>query len=356
MLEEEQRQIILQGVKTWNRWRSENPAIKPSLVGVNLSEMNLKEVNLSDTNLRETNLSRANLTEANLVAVDAREANLVGADLSGANLMKSKLSLAKFGRANLTGASLNRANLSGAIMSLADLSWSTLSWANLSWANLSGANLSHCNLSRANLSGIDLSWANLNWANLSEANLKEAILVTTQALNTNFSHAILTGACIKDWKINLEANLDNINCQYIFLEWEHQERRPLDTNDYFRPGDFARFLTKKTETLELVFTNGIDWEIFLESWRKIENEVNHYDVELQRIEKKSNESLIIGLAVSKDLDKTVLESSFWEHYRTLLKMQDTNNELRKSQILLQRLENTKILNIIQAIAQNNRKK
>ena len=81
MANEEHLKILEQGIKAWNKWREENPNIKP--------------------NLRNAKV-RNNLSEANLSMAD-----LCGADLLFANLE----------RANLRGANLNRANLSGAILS-----------------------------------------------------------------------------------------------------------------------------------------------------------------------------------------------------------------------------------------------
>ena len=70
---------------------------------------------------------------------------------------------------------------------------------------------SHVNLKRLYLSGVmldgaNLLRANLNDANLQSANLERAHLQSTQALGTDFSNAILTGACIQNWGINADTS------------------------------------------------------------------------------------------------------------------------------------------------------
>ena len=133
-------------VKTWNKWREENPNIQADLSQANLSHTNLIAANLSQVNLIAANLSQANLSQANLIhtnliVADLSQANLRGADLSMADLREANLS-----RADLRGADLRRANLSGA-----DLSGADLSGAYLMGANLSYTNLSCCDILRANI-------------------------------------------------------------------------------------------------------------------------------------------------------------------------------------------------------------
>jgi uncharacterized protein YjbI with pentapeptide repeats len=205
----------------------------------------LSEADLSEANLNGANLFRANLSEADLSGADLFRANLSGANLNGAKLNGAKLNGAK-----LSAANLSEANLSEADLSEADLSGADLSGANLFRANLNGANLFKANLSEADLSGANLFKANLFKANLSEANLSEADLERSQVIGTNFHNATLTGACIKDWQINSKTNLDAVICEYVYLDDEKTERRPINGN--FAPGEFASLYKKIIETTDLI--------------------------------------------------------------------------------------------------------
>lgn len=148
--------VLAQGVKAWNKWRS-NHDDRPDL-----SHADLKGKNLSFANLDEARLTGANLILADLSNSMLSEANLYQADLTGAHLDMVHLIRANLARANLTGASLGGALLFN--------------------ANLTNANFTRANLARANLTG--------------------ALL-----LSTEFTHATLTGCIVHGvsaWGVRLE--------------------------------------------------------------------------------------------------------------------------------------------------------
>jgi len=118
--------LLKQGVAAWNKWRHENPDIRP----------NLNEANLSGADLRRAHLYRANLSGA-----DLRRAHLYGADLRRAHLYEAKLSGADLRRADLSEAGLSGADLSGADLRRADLSEAPLVRADLTGADLTGCRI-----------------------------------------------------------------------------------------------------------------------------------------------------------------------------------------------------------------------
>ena len=109
---EEHLRILRQGVEVWNRWRKENPDIRPDLF-------------------------EANLRDAKLIGADLTDAKLTWADLIGNDLTDADLSWANLGGTNMAAAKLRGAKLIGA----------DLTWANLIYADMSGADLSESNLS-----------------------------------------------------------------------------------------------------------------------------------------------------------------------------------------------------------------
>jgi hypothetical protein len=159
MAEQYQLKLLYEdSVKTWNKWREENPNILADLSQADLSHTNLNAANLSKVNLLAANLSHTNLSEANLI-----QTNLVVADLREANLRKANLRVADLREANL-----RRANLRGA-----DLRGANLSGADLQGADLRGADLMGANLSYSNLTGSDISRANITGINHHKWNIKE---------------------------------------------------------------------------------------------------------------------------------------------------------------------------------------
>jgi hypothetical protein len=103
MADEEHLNIIKQGVNAWNQWRADNPAVRPNLRAVDLSQMNLR---------------RADLSGAKLNGADLREADLFGADLS-----KTDLTAADLRRADLTAANLSQADLDGVTLREAEVGY-----------------------------------------------------------------------------------------------------------------------------------------------------------------------------------------------------------------------------------------
>ena len=185
-------------------------------------------------------------------------------DLSEADLSEA------LSEADLIGANLTRSNLNGAV---------------LTGAKLIGTNLTRTNLTRANLSGANLSGANLSGANLSR----------TQVLGTVLTNAKFTGACLEDWNINSATKLNDIDCQYIYLKSDKQERRP--SRGVFAVGEFTKLFQKVLERVDLISTDELDWEAFLLYCEEV----------LQAIENKSatNERLKIQFS-GKMLPSTLM--------------------------------------------------
>ncbi len=151
MANQEQLEILRQGVEVWNQWRED-----------------IWEEDYSDIWI--------DLTEADLAGTDLKVANLSGAELGGASLRKANLAGANLAGANLSGADLTEANLAGASL------WN---------ANLSGAELVGAGLRKADLRGADLTGAYLTRADLVEADLRKADLSSTMLWNANLSKAEL---------------------------------------------------------------------------------------------------------------------------------------------------------------------
>ena len=154
MPNQEQVEILKQGVQVWNKWRAKNLGFQVDLFGAELSG--------------------ADLRQADLWKADLWKADLSEADLSGASLMGASLSRAYLGGARLFGAHLFGADLSGADLREADLSRVDLREANLSRADLRGALLMGADLKRADLSGADLRGADLRGTSLIRTVIEKA--------------------------------------------------------------------------------------------------------------------------------------------------------------------------------------
>ncbi|NEO88555.1 MAG: pentapeptide repeat-containing protein [Spirulina sp. SIO3F2] len=339
-----------EGVEAWNRWREENPGVSPDLQEANLQGADLKEANftganLEEANLQEANLQHANLWKAKLVAANLREANLRFVSLLEANLQQAVLL-----NAALLNAVLREANLTGA----------NLQEANFAGANLHQANLRFTNLQRAILVESNLYEANLQQAHLVEANLTGANLFASQALFTNFSNTNLTGACIAKWGINEQTNFTDVQCDYIYLgEWKsskkrYTNRRPHNPDEFFQPGDFARLMEQARNTVDLIFSNGIDWQAFLTSFQNLQVSGEHGDLSIQTISKKSDGSFVISVEAPEATDKAAIETDFKTKYESELKrlegVYQERLQLKDEQIAFYKERNTDMTDIVKMLA------
>jgi len=163
--------ILNQGVMAWNRWRLNNPSIRPDLSGAKLRMINLSGATSLVKSLRAKNRNFS----GNLFLEQALSASVEFENFGGLNLFW----------ANLSGADLSEAHLSGANFRNADLRRT----------KLYGADLSKTDLSHANLYGADLTSADLSQSTLYLADLTNALLKKANLTGTNLSRAELTDTC-----------------------------------------------------------------------------------------------------------------------------------------------------------------
>ena len=284
---------------------------KADLSGADLNGASLSHANLRGAKLRGTKLCEATLYRVNLSKAKLRGADFSEADLSGADLSYAKLRGAQFVRTQLCGANVSELDLREV-----DLQEVDLREANLSQVNLSGTNLHEVRLCGADLNGADLSGANLYEVNLSNANLSNAKLIQVQALGTNFEKTVLTGACIQDWNINSATVLDGVICEYVYLKFDQQERRPRE--GIFKHSEFSALFQQAIDTVELIFRDGIDWQAFFQSFQDLRSRYADKDLSIQGIEKKRGGAFVVRLEVAEDADKKAIESSAKELYETKL--------------------------------------
>jgi Pentapeptide repeats (8 copies) len=99
MADNEHFELLMRDVDAWNRWRADNPKVKP----------NLAYAVMRGANLTLANLAGAQLREADLVLANLRGADLRHADLSGPNLVGARLVGVDLAHANICGADLSTA-------------------------------------------------------------------------------------------------------------------------------------------------------------------------------------------------------------------------------------------------------
>jgi uncharacterized protein YjbI with pentapeptide repeats len=297
MANKAQLALLKQGVEVWNKWRENNPKAEIDLSGANLRKANLRDANFREADLRKVDLTGADLTRAAFLK----------ADLSEARLSLAQLDLATFWATNL-----RQAKLRGAFLFRTEFYEADLSEAKLTKARFFNALVASSNLSRAILKNTDFINTDLQLSDFSQSNLRKAQLIRTQALGTNFNEATVTGAHLVDWHTNSAANLDDVICEYVYLKHNQQEHCPSSGN--FAPGEFTKLFQKALETVDLIFRNGVDWDAFAYSFKKVEVEHSGAQLDVQSIEKKGGGVLVVRISVSPDADKARIHSDFMQGY------------------------------------------
>ncbi|MBN8564240.1 MAG: pentapeptide repeat-containing protein [Leptolyngbya sp. UWPOB_LEPTO1] len=376
MAEQEQVEILKQGVEVWNNWRKRNTTIIPDLSEADLSEAVLPEINLSVTNLYGARLNNTNLRDASFVGADLRKAILVNA-----NLIKTKFGKAKLNEANLSGAEmmeakLIKANLEGACLIGVDLSDASLREANLSRAIFQHAELQEADFRPYTLQEggaikfwLDDGYTRQNFAEaiFREANLREATFRGADLRNADFSAANLsgvdfrgadlsntrlTGACVEGWNISSDTKTVNVLCDYLYIKGLYQERRP--SHGTFAPGQFSALFQQALETVDLIFADGIDWQAFFQSFQELRTQYDNLSI--QAIEKKSGGAFVIRLEVPPEADKAAIESQAKQLYEGQIRLlEERVSEYRDEVIFLRqslRQSNTNIERIVETMAEN----
>ncbi|MEO6891703.1 MAG: pentapeptide repeat-containing protein [Ktedonobacteraceae bacterium] len=177
MANQEQLDLLAQGVEAWNQWKTDTRETAPA-----------PKWNLSyDADLSDADLSGVNLDGINLGKVNLAGANFAGASLLGACLAEAELAEANFAGAHLSGADLSGANVCAADFTNADLRNADLRWVDAWTANFTNADLRNADLREANLSDACLQGANLSGAHLRRDDLRELHRQGTNLSGANFS-------------------------------------------------------------------------------------------------------------------------------------------------------------------------
>jgi|694.fasta_scaffold02049_41 uncharacterized protein YjbI with pentapeptide repeats len=277
--------------------------------------------------------------QANLTATDFTGATLKNTNFNQAILNKTifkqaiKLELARPGKTLLINPQVRELLINP----------SKGAGQNLSKANLRGANLDGANLQRTNLRLADLSQASFKYANLRAANLTEV-----NAVNADLSYATLTGACVENWNIDATTQLENIDCQYVYLLNNQKERRP--SSGEFEPGEFTQLFEEVFDTVDLIFRDGMDWKALMNTLKEVQVQNEDTPLQVQAIENKGNGVFIVKVHVPPDANKEKIHQELTEIYQIKAQLAAQDEQLK-----FLREHNTDLMQIIKIQANNQTK-
>lgn len=220
-------------------------------------------------------------------------------------------------------------------------------------ANLRGANLKNADLNKANFKGADIIVATFEGACLEWANL-----TITQAIDTNFTNAQMTGVSIEAWNIDSTTKLFNVDCRFIYLlenpkfGTDDRERRPSSGD--FQPGEFTKLFEEVLNTVDLIFRNGIDWKAFVNAFQHVQNQNEDTELALQSIENKGDGVVVVKVGVTDGADKEKIHSDFTQNYQLALQAVEekykSQLQAKDNEIVIYRQQSADMKEIVSLLA------
>jgi uncharacterized protein YjbI with pentapeptide repeats len=205
---------LKEGVDAWNRWRKQNPHVRPWLANADLSGFRLSQANLSWTGLREAKLREAILDRGNF-----RKADLEGVDASRCSAIR-----ADFSEANLRQVRFEKATLSSSVFTSAQFRKARLVEANFSFATLSGTKISRCSVENTDFANaqlyevffIDLDMSSTRGLEMCKHHGPSAIDYRTLRRSSGLPRDFLRGCGLSDWEIaGAEMSRPNLSVQEV---------------------------------------------------------------------------------------------------------------------------------------------
>ncbi|MEA5486838.1 MULTISPECIES: pentapeptide repeat-containing protein [Pseudanabaena] len=284
---------------------------------------NLSNANLTKAILKDSDLEYANLNYTNLNKSDCEGVNLNKADLSYSCFFKANMRRANLYQSKCYQTDFQEANLESSLFGKSDCLRASFYKSNLRSSVFNGADITFANFQKANLQKSLIYAANAFNCNFFNADLTDACLAAMHGIGANFSEANLTGVCIENWNINASTNLQNIFCDYVYnksgWDWDGDgeflpsDRLPHDPAINFKVGEFERFIQKAQNTVDLIFTNGIDWQAFLQAFLKLKSKTGE-ELSIHSIEDKWDNYFIVRVNVPPDTNKGKLAEALNREY------------------------------------------
>jgi hypothetical protein len=121
---------------------------------------------------------------------------------------------------------------------------------------------------------------------------------------------------VENWNIDATTQLDEVDCQYIYLLNGQKERRP--SSGEFQPGEFTKLFAEMFDTVDLIFRNGVDWKAFIAALKEVQVQNEDTPLQVQSIANKGDGVIVVKVHVPPDTDKEKIHQELNQNYQLQL--------------------------------------
>ena len=267
----------------------------------------LRHLGLAFSTLGGTQFAHATLIDCDFSAADLKYARFKQATLQGCTFKHAKNS-----HLALTRDTPLEFKKVRELVETGKLTDSDFADLNLQGLDFSGLGLTNVNFARSNLS----------FANFSHADLRGADLTETTAIATRFSQCQLTGACIGHWNIDKRTQLEQIDCQYVYLKADHSDRNPIQGE--FIVGEFSKLYQQIADTLDFVAHNRDQYEAIINAINTIKGQ-SCAGLYVQALERK-DEAIVIRAKAPPEFDRNEVYAQIQQEYQVQIKLLEAQHQ------------------------------
>ncbi len=247
--------------------------------------------------------------------MDLTKAVFDGADLRNTDLRETILTYASF----IGAKNLELARVKGTILEDKRVRDLLIDPQSGQGKNFSRADFTGAYLVEANFQGADLTGANLQDANLTGANLAAANLRCVNAIDTDFTDAILNDICIQDWNISKNTTFANVKCRGVYLKENRQEPKPDSygsaNGKEFQAGEFEKWVKVLTNTIDLIFQNGLDLKSLAFAITQASIDYENTQFTAESIEHKGDGVVVVKVSSTGKASKSELHVALTNEYQ-----------------------------------------
>ena len=150
------------------------------------------------------------------------------------------------------------------------------------------------------ISDKDFSYLNLAGLVFSGLNLEDVDFSHSNLCGADLSHTKMTGVIIENWNIDTRTQLNEIDCAYVYLAQNQQQRNPPEGD--FSINEFSKLYQQIADTIDFIAHNKDELEALMTAVNVIKEQKGGEAIFVQTIERKAD-SVVVKLKAPEGFDR-----------------------------------------------------